>query len=121
MNRYVIAECPERNIIVAQSGGKENAEGYAKAIYTRLPHITEYITAGLAGAFSVRLDAEDIVVVDTIIDKTNNGWKKIGIAEQIVQSMINQNIQRGPILCSDEYINNPDEKCRLNMKQAPFV
>lgn len=71
--------------------------------------------------FPVRLDAEDIVVVDTIIDKTNNGWKKIGIAEQIVQSMINQNIQRGPILCSDEYINNPDEKCRLNMKQAPFV
>ena len=116
-SKFVIAECKERNIVIAQSGiGKENAQACAKAVYTQFPYISGIISAGLAGALSAQLNTGDIVVGDAIIDKTKNEWKKIGITERIVQSMINQNVQCGPVLCSDEFISNVDEKQRLNVE-----
>ena len=116
-DKYVIAECQERNIVIAQSGvGKENAETCAKAIYTRFPQVAGFISAGLAGALSAQLNTGDIVIGDAIIENTQEEWKRIHITDQIVQSMINQNIQRGSILCSDEFIKNAEEKQRLNVE-----
>ncbi len=114
-NKYIIAECKKMNIIIARSGvGKENAEACAKAIYTQFKQISGFISAGLAGALSAQMKAGDIVVGDAIVENTGDGWKRIQITDQIVNSMMNQNVQRGRILCSDKFINNADEKRRLN-------
>ncbi len=114
-DKYIIAEDKERGIIIAQSGvGKTDAEACTKAIYTQFPQVKGFISAGLAGALSAQLNTGDIVIGDAITESVQGEWKKTQITDQIVQSMMNQNVQRGPILCSDEFINNADEKQRLN-------
>jgi len=118
-NKYVVAECKERNIVIAQSGvGKVNAEECAKAIYMQYPQISGYISAGLAGALSVQLNIGDIVVGNAIIVKNQDKWEKIRIMDQVVQNAIRQNAQRGLILCCDEFINNAVKKQNLNTESG---
>ena len=116
-DKYVIAECKERNIVIAQSGvGQENAEACAKAIYMHFPQVIGFISVGLAGALSSQLNTGDIVIGDAIIENTHDEWKRIQIMNQIVQSMMNQNVQRGSILCSDEFVKSVEQKRRLNVE-----
>ena len=114
-DKYVIAEDKKRGIVIAQSGvGKTEAEACAKAIYTQFPQVIGFVSAGLAGALSVQLNTGDIVIGNAIIENIQSEWKRIKIADQIIQNMMNQSVQCGSILCSDEFINNSDEKQRLN-------
>ena len=114
-DKYVIAEDKERGIVIAQSGVRKTAaEACAKAIYTQFPQVSGFISTGLAGALSAQLNTGDILIGDTIIENTQSEWKRIQIADHIVQSMTNHNVNCGSIYSSDKFINNADEKQRLN-------
>ena len=107
-----IAECIDRNIVVAQAGiGKAKAKECAEDLYKYYPYICGFLSIGLAGALSDQLKIGDIVIGNSIIDKEQNAYERIDFYDTAILSKINNdNIKYGPILCSDEFIMDTEKK-----------
>ena len=116
-DKYPIAECYKRKLIIAQSGiGKASAKGCVSAIYKQYPQILSYISAGTSGALFEELNVGDIIIGNSIIEKRHEEWSSIQIADDIIQYMAKQDTRCGSILCSDEFIYKTEDKQALHSK-----
>ena len=110
-----VAECIDRNIVVAQAGiGKTKAKECSEILYKHYPNIWGFLSVGLAGALSDQLKIGDIVIGDSIIDKEQDVYERIEFNNTTILSKFkNDNVRYGPILCSDEFINDTKTKQKL--------
>ena len=108
----IIAECIDRKLVIAQAGiGKTKANECAEVLYKNYPYIRGFLSIGLAGALSDQLLIGDIVIGDSIIDKEQDTYKRIEFFDTtILPKLKNDNVKCGPILCSDEFINDTKTK-----------
>lgn len=116
-HQCLIAECAERGVVIAQAGiGALQAAACAKELYERYPYISSYISAGIAGALSDQLNVGDIVIGDSIIEEKQGKLEKIISINETGKRKLEEGVQKGPILCSKEFMSDAAKKQYFYLK-----
>ena len=113
-DEYYIAECAEKNLVIAQAGiGKLRAKECAKILHMRYPYIMIYVSFGLAGSLSEEINVGDIVMGSSILETNDQGEDK---SYKTIEHKNKKHVYSGLVFCSNKFINSEKEKNYLHKK-----